>query len=192
MYGAVFSVFLSTGMREHAVKPALMVVIGYVLARRRFPFRILVPLIPALVLFALPWLTLYKTVDVGEIGLAEKIVATNERLASVSVRARRRSSPFDRARHVRQAAVRMAGGTVCIRDRRRLLRGRDPAQSRLLRGVPDVPGSYAPTRRVAPGALFHEPEIGVGWSRGDSVLWSRVSADFGPWTWLGSFRPAGA
>lgn len=88
MYGAVFSVFLSTGMREHAVKPALMVVIGYVLARRRFPFRIIVPLIPALVLFALPWLTLYKTVDVGETGLAEKIAATNQRLASVSVQGR--------------------------------------------------------------------------------------------------------
>lgn len=88
MYTAIFSIFLFSGMREHALKPPMMILLGYVLARGSMPVRALAAAIPIATLFVLPWLSVYKTVDVGEGGVPAKIVASSRQLEQIPLAGR--------------------------------------------------------------------------------------------------------
>jgi len=90
MYASLFSMFLTTGMREHALKPVLFIVLGYVLARGKAPWRFVIPALLALFVFISPWLSVYKVSKLTGPGrsVAERINETNEEIIAMSARGR--------------------------------------------------------------------------------------------------------
>lgn len=88
MYVAIFPLFLLTVMREYALRPALMIVLGYIMARGRLPWRLIIPAIALMFFFISPWLSLYKLVEQRGQSVLERIAVTNTEFADTPARGR--------------------------------------------------------------------------------------------------------
>jgi hypothetical protein len=91
MYASLVPLFLVTGMREHVFMPVLLIVLGYILARGRPPWKFII--VASVLLFFLisPWLSVYKisksSVDIDK-PFFERLEDTNAKLSLVSTRGR--------------------------------------------------------------------------------------------------------
>jgi len=81
-----FLLGLQTGMRGNFLYPGLLIVLGYVVARGRLPWRLLVAAIPILVFVVVPWLSLYKFLGKEET-IPARVAVTSQQFAETEYRA---------------------------------------------------------------------------------------------------------
>ena len=83
MYGSLFVLFLLTGMREHALKPIVMVGLGYILARGRLSLKFTLPAFVLIAFLISPWLSIFKSLSYAEQGISDRIIATSKELSLI-------------------------------------------------------------------------------------------------------------
>ena len=82
---AMLVVGLLSGMVSEFTKPVIMVVWGYLLARKSIPWRVVAPVVCVAFLLVFPWLTLYKYVswNPATATVEDRVQTTNELLGEI-------------------------------------------------------------------------------------------------------------
>ena len=74
---------LHTGMRGNFLYPGLLIVLGYIIAKRRMPLKVLAIALPAIIFMVVPILTFYKSASVyGVQSVPDKLALTVEQTVS--------------------------------------------------------------------------------------------------------------
>src|SRR5207244_11291122 len=78
---------LKTGMRGNFLQPALLILVGFVLARGYVPWRWVIPQFLIVIFLVVPWLTLYKfAASPGSVSITDRMEIASDQYKYLGVR----------------------------------------------------------------------------------------------------------